>query len=169
MTLFSILNVRTSGFTCRSVYIHFHTLRIKMRWMSRDLFLGHSRSMASYASNKHFILLPKIIGRNCMKCIKTHVSMQWYVFRCISDIRQIPGVSEKSDEFITCIFRVALGMERRMWYHVKACSKIFCLSGNPRLGVIVLGSARAFSWCPPLPVPRRPVQRPGPLPLGLQS
>ena len=63
--------------------------RIEMRWMSRDLFLGHSRSMVCYASNKHFILLPKIIGRNCMKCIKTHVSVQWYAFRCISDIRQI--------------------------------------------------------------------------------
>ena len=63
--------------------------RIEMRWMSRDLFLGHSRSMICYASNKHFILLPKIIGRNCMKCIKTHVSIQWYAFRCSSDIRQI--------------------------------------------------------------------------------
>ena len=81
----------------------------------------------------------------------------------------VPGVSEKSDEFITCIFRVVLGMERRMGYHVKVCSKIFCLSGNPPLEVTVLGSARAFSWCPPLPVPRRPAQRRGPLPLGLQS
>ena len=82
MTLFSILNVRTSGFTCRSVYIHFRTLRIEMRRMSRDLFLGHSISRACYASNKHFILLPEIIGRNCIKCIKTHVSMQWHAFRC---------------------------------------------------------------------------------------
>ena len=51
----------------------------------------------------------------------------------------------ESDEFITCIFRVVLGIERRMGYQVKACSKIFCLSGNPPLGVTVLGSARAFS------------------------
>ena len=57
----------------------------------------------------------------------------------------VPGVSEKSDEFITCIFRVVLGIERRMGYQVKACSKIFCFSGNPPLGVTVLGSARAFS------------------------
>ena len=56
----------------------------------------------------------------------------------------IPGVSEKSDEFITCIFRVVLGIERRMGYQVKAYSKIFCLSGNPLLGVTVLGSVRIF-------------------------
>ena len=61
----------------------------KWGWRSRDLFLGHSRSMACYASNKHFILLPEIIRRNCIKCIKTHVSMQWYAFRCVWDIRQI--------------------------------------------------------------------------------
>ena len=60
------------------------------------------------------------------------------------DYLHIPGVSEKSDEFITCIFRVVLGIERRMRYQVKACSKIFCLSCNPPLGVTVLGSARAF-------------------------
>ena len=58
---------------------------------------------------------------------------------------ELPGVSEKSDEFITCIFRVAFGIERRMGYQMKACSKIFCLSENPPLGVTVLGSARAFS------------------------
>ena len=43
----------------------------------------------------------------------------------------IPGVSEKSDEFKSCIFRVVLGIECRIGYQVKACSKIFCLSGNP--------------------------------------
>ena len=69
--------------------------------------------------------------------------------------RLIPGVSEKSDEFITCVFRVVLGIERRMGYQVKACSKIFCLSENPPLGVTVLGYARAFSWCPLLPVPAK--------------
>ena len=62
---------------------------------------------------------------------------------------------EKSDEFITCIFLVVLGIERRMGYQVKACSNIFCLSENLPLGVIVLGSARACSWCPPLPVPAK--------------
>ena len=43
----------------------------------------------------------------------------------------LPGVSEKSDEFQSCIFRVVLGIECRMGYQVKAYSKIFCLSGNP--------------------------------------
>ena len=57
----------------------------------------------------------------------------------------LPGVSEKSDEFITYIFRVILGIERRMGYQVKACSKIFCLSDNSLLGVTVLGCTRAFS------------------------
>ena len=37
-----------------------------------------------------------------------------------------------------------------MGYQVKAYSKIFCLSGNPPLGVTVLGSARAFAWLRPL-------------------
>ena len=46
-------------------------------------------------------------------------------------VNKIPGVSEKSDEFITCIFRVVLGIECRIGYQVKAYSKIFCLSGNP--------------------------------------
>ena len=30
-----------------------------------------------------------------------------------------------------------MGIERRIGYHVKACSKIFCLSGNPPLAVTV--------------------------------
>ena len=81
----------------------------------------------------------------------------------------VTGVSEKSDEFITCIFRVVLEIKRRMGYQVKDYSKIFCLSGNSLLGVTVLGSARAFSWVLFYRYPRRPVQRRGPLPLGLQS
>ena len=47
----------------------------------------------------------------------------------------IQGSSEKSDEFKSCIFRVVLGIECRMGYQVKACSKIFCLSENPLHGV----------------------------------
>ena len=48
---------------------------------------------------------------------------------------RLPDVSEKSDEFITCIFRVVLGIERRIGYQVKACSNIFCLSGDQPHGV----------------------------------
>ena len=53
----------------------------------------------------------------------------------------LPGVSEKSDEFKSCIFRVVLGIERRIGYQVKAFSKIFCLSGDLPHGFTVLGSA----------------------------
>ena len=34
----------------------------------------------------------------------------------------------------------SIGIERRIGYHVKASSKIFCLRENPSLGVTVLGS-----------------------------
>ena len=47
----------------------------------------------------------------------------------------IPGVSKKSDEFKSCIFRVVLGIECRIGYQVKAYSNIFCLSEDPPHGV----------------------------------
>ena len=79
-------------------------------------------------------------------CVTCYSETDDITFGITVDSRiKVPGVSEKSDEFITCIFRVVLGIERRMGYQVKACSKIFCLSGNPPLGVTVLGSAGTFS------------------------
>ena len=71
MTCDLIRDIMTSRFTstCRSVYIHFHT----MRSMNRDLFRGQSRFMACYASNK-FLFFTENNGRNCMKCIETHVN-----------------------------------------------------------------------------------------------
>ena len=48
-----------------------------------------------------------------------------------SVVTEIPGVSEKSDEFKSCIFRGVLGLECRIGYQMKTCSKIFCLSGDP--------------------------------------
>ena len=60
-----------------------------MRSMSRDLFLGHSRFMACYASNKFFFyFLPKIMAGIVWNASK-RMSMQWHAFRCISGIRQI--------------------------------------------------------------------------------
>ena len=51
-------------------------------WDTRDLWPAtHQISILFYYRKK--------TDRNCMKCIKTHVSMHWYAFRCISDIRQI--------------------------------------------------------------------------------
>ena len=85
MTCDLIRDIMTSGFTstCRSVYIHFHT----MRSMSRDLFLGHSRFMACYAPNK-LLFLPKIMAGIVWNASK-RMSMLWHAFRCISGIRQI--------------------------------------------------------------------------------
>ena len=59
----------------------------------------------------------------------------WYMDVMTHVLWVAPGVSEKSDKFITCIFRVVLGMERRMGYQMKAYSKIFCLSEHPPYGV----------------------------------
>ena len=85
MTCDLIRDIMTNRFTstCRSVYIHFHT----MRSMSRDLFRGQSRFMACYASNK-FSFLPKIMTGIVWNASK-RMSMQWHAFRCISGIRQI--------------------------------------------------------------------------------
>ena len=51
--------------------------------MSRDLFRGQSRFMACYASNK-FLFFTENNGRNCMKCIETHVN----AVACVSDAFQ---------------------------------------------------------------------------------
>ena len=60
MTCDLILNIMTSEFSYvpQRLYSLSH-IRIEMRSMNRALFLGHSRSMACYASNKHFIFYRK--------------------------------------------------------------------------------------------------------------
>ena len=55
----------------------------------------------------------------------------WFMTFNKSCFHNLPGVSEKSDEFKSCIFRVVLGIECRIGYQVKAYSKIFCLSEDP--------------------------------------
>ena len=109
MTCDLIRDIMTSRFTntCRSVYIHFHT----MRSMSRDLFRGQSRFMACYASNKFFYFLPKIMAGIVWNASK-RMSMQWHAFRCISGIRQIYNfrwsASALADhQKIICLIRVS--------------------------------------------------------------
>ena len=98
----------TSGFTstCRSVYIHFHT----MRSMSRDLFLGHSRFMACYAPNK-LLFFTENNGRNCMKCIETHVNAVACVpmhFRHQTNIQfSVVGQCTVRPPKIICLIRVS--------------------------------------------------------------
>ena len=70
---------------------------------------------------------------------ETQFEREWC---CVSTfISLLPGVSEKSDEFKTCIFRVVLGIECRIGYQVRAYSKIFCLSEDPPHGVTWLRRA----------------------------
>ena len=98
----------TSRFTStwRSVYIHFHT----MRSMSRDLFRGQSRFMACYASNK-FLFFTENNGRNCMKCIETHVNAVACVpmhFRHQTNIQfSVVGQCTGRPPKIICLIRVS--------------------------------------------------------------
>ena len=108
MTCDLIRDIMTSRFTstCRSVYIHFHT----MRSMSRDLFRGQSRFMACYASNK-FLFFTENNGRNCMKCIETHVNAVACVpmhFRHQTNIQfSVVGQCTGRPPKIICLIRVS--------------------------------------------------------------
>ena len=108
MTCDLIRDIMTSRLTstCRSVYIHFHTMRL----MSRDLFRGQSRFMACYASNK-FLFFTENNGRNCMKCIETHVNAVACVpmhFRHQTNIQfSVVGQCTGRPPKIICLIRVS--------------------------------------------------------------